>query len=150
MPRCYEFYFADLDTLVLVESSPDDVTVRVTRNTFSDRRKRCFIHELVAEGFIPESYAWVSVGGSGFSPEVRWLVDLSWLKGQLPDAAVSRRFMLRAFAGATVLWIVLMSGLLLPPTGWGWLSRSPAANSPTVSHLPCPPSGPTPTNCWLR
>ena len=94
MAFCYEFYFADIDTLVLV--------------------------------------------------------DRSWLKSRLPDAVFSRRFMLRTFAGATVLWIFLMSGLLLPSTGWRWLSRSPAANFPTVSRPPCPPSGPTPTNSWPR
>src|SRR6478735_9393506 len=111
MPRCYEFYFAELDTLVLVESSPDDVTIRATRNTFGEQRKQSFIRELIAEGFIPESRAWVPVGGSGFANEVHWLVDLSWLQSRLPDPAVSRRFMLRAFAGTTVLWIVLMSSL---------------------------------------
>ena len=150
MPHSYEFYFADLDTLVLVESSPDEVIIRATRNTFSERRKNFFIHELAAEGFIPENYAWVSVGGPDFSRGVRWLVDLSWLKNQLPDPSVSRRFMLRLLGGAVLLWVVLMCGLISPWTGWRWLSPSPPANSTTVSHLLCPTSGPTPTNCWPR
>ena len=38
-PHSYEFYFPDLDTLVLVESAADDVSIRATRNTFSRQRK---------------------------------------------------------------------------------------------------------------
>jgi hypothetical protein len=113
MACCYEFYFANLDTLVLVESSPDDVTIRATRNTFNEQRKRAFVHELVAEGFIPESFAWISAGDSGFSPEVCWLVDRSWLKSRLPDPSASRRFMRRLVGGAILLWICLMSAMLL-------------------------------------
>ena len=150
MPHCYEFYFADLDTLVLVESSSEEVTIRATRNTFSEGRKLSFIHELAAEGFIPDNYAWVSACGSGFSRGVRWLVDLSWLKNQLPDPSVSRRFVLRTLAGAVLLWVVLMGGLLSPRAGWRWLSRSLSPHSSVVSLPSCPPSGLTPTNCWPR
>jgi len=150
MPDFYEFYFTDLDTLVLVESSPDEVIIRATRNTFNERRKTSFIHELAAEGFIPDSYAWVSAGEPHFSRGICWLVDLSWLKNQLPDPAASRRFVLRLLGGAVLLWIVLLGGLLSPWAGWRWLSPSPPANSALVSRLPCPTYGPTLTNCWPR
>jgi hypothetical protein len=150
MPSCYQFYFADLDTLVLVESSPDEVIIRATRHTFSERRKDTFIHALAAEGFIPESYAWASAGGPHGLGGIRWLVDLGWLKDTLPDPGHSRRFMWKLLGGATLLWILLMSGLLATAGGWGWLSPGPSPKSTLVSRLPCPTSGPTQTNCWPR
>jgi len=112
-PRCYEFYFPDVDTLVRVESSPDEVTIRASRNTFSERRKRSFIHELAAEGFIPDHYEWLSLAGSGLSRGARWLVDVSWLKADPAARACARRFMLRLLAGAALLWLGLMTALLL-------------------------------------
>jgi len=112
-PRCYEFYFPDVDTLVQVESSPEEVIIRASRNTFTEQRKRSFIHTLVAEGFIPEHYEWFSLAGSGLSRGARWLVDVSWLQTN-PAARVSaRRFMLRLITGAALLWLGLMAALLL-------------------------------------
>ena len=112
-PRCYEFYFPEVDTLVLVESDDDDVTIRATRNTFSERRKCSFIHELVAEGFIPADYEWFALAGPGLSRGAHWLVDVSWLKDSGTDQATARRFMHRLLGGATLLWLGLMTALLL-------------------------------------
>ncbi len=112
-PRCYEFHFPELDTLVLVEASEADVTIRATRDTFSEQRKRCFIHELAAEGFIPDDYEWRSLAGSEMSRGVRWFVDVSWLRIDPAVTAIARRFMVRLLAGGFLLWFALMAGLFL-------------------------------------
>lgn len=107
-PRAFEFYFPDVDTLVKVEDGEDAVVIRATRNSFSERRKAIFIRRLATEGFIPDSYQWLSSHESPSNPGVRWLVDFSWL--ELPKAALAetRRFMVRLIVGATLLWLVLM------------------------------------------
>ncbi len=70
-PRAYEFYFPERDTLVLVETTPAAVIIRATRDTFSEKRKRFFIHELAAEGFIADDFEWHSLAGTEFSRGVR-------------------------------------------------------------------------------
>ena len=115
-PRCYEFYFPDVDSLVQVEASPGDVVIRASRNTFTEQRKRNFIHVLAAEGFIPDDYEWLSLAGSELSRGVRWLVDVSWLRIDPAVVAGANRFMLRLLAGAAALWVVLMTVLLLHGT----------------------------------
>ena len=113
----YDFYFPDVDTLIRVESSPEAVIVRASRNSFTERRKRCFIHELVAEGFIPDDYEWLSLAGSEFSRGARWLVDCSWLKLDASTLAHADRFMHRLIGATFLLWIVLMTVLLLRAAG---------------------------------
>lgn len=112
-PRCYEFYFPERDTLVLVEASPAAVTIRASRDTFSEKRKRFFIHELAAEGFIPDDYEWYSLAGSELSRGARWLVDPTWLQVNPAATACARRFMVRLLAGGLGLWLGLMAVLLL-------------------------------------
>ena len=116
-PRCYEFYFPELDTLVQVENRPFDVIIRATRNTFSERRKRFFIRELAAEGFIPDDYRWLSLAGSELSRGVRWFVDISWLQPNAEAAAIARRFIIRLFCSTSVLWVGLMAWLFLRSAG---------------------------------
>lgn len=115
-PCCYEFYFPDVDTLVQVETSSAAIIIRASRNTFSEQRKRRFIHELAAEGFIPDDYEWLSLAGSELSRGVRWLVDIAWLKIDPQMMAKTRRFMVRLIAGAVLLWLVMMAVLLLHST----------------------------------
>ncbi len=88
--HAYEFCFIELDyTLVRVEASDGDVTIRATADTFSKQRKVCFIRELAAEGFIPDDYRWFSLAGpESYSRGVRWLVDCSWLK--VDEALIAR------------------------------------------------------------
>ncbi|HZP60061.1 MAG TPA: hypothetical protein VFB27_07015 [Opitutaceae bacterium] len=107
--RRFEFYFPDLDTLVLVEESDGEVVIRASRDTFSEKRKRYFIRELAAEGFIPDSYEWFSLAQPGGFHGVRWLIDFSWVK--LPPAIITRarNAMFRIFSGAALLWLVLMT-----------------------------------------
>jgi hypothetical protein len=104
-----------VDTLVRVETSSVAVVIRASRNTFSEQRKRRFIHELAAEGFIPDDYEWLSLASSELSRGVRWLVDVSWLKIDPEMTAKTRRFMVRLIAGAALLWLVMMTVLLLHP-----------------------------------
>jgi hypothetical protein len=109
----FEFYFANLDTLVLVENGEHEVVIRATRNTFSESRKLAFIHELAAEGFIPESYRWFSSFTSTSWPRVRWAVEMSWLTLNPIMAACANRFMIRALLGAGLLWLAMMAMLFL-------------------------------------
>src|SRR5436305_1633541 len=74
--RSFEFRFARLDTLVLVEEKAGQVVIRATRNTFSDPAKLKFIHHLAKEGFIPDEFQWVWTTSA---PGVQWVVDYSWL-----------------------------------------------------------------------
>lgn len=110
--HCFEFYFPVLDTLVLVEELDGAVVVRATRDTFSERRKHCFIRELAAEGFIPDSYRWFSLAGAESYRGVRWLVDISWVKLSEAVTVRARRFMMRLFLSASLLSVAIMAALL--------------------------------------
>ena len=110
--RSFEFYFRDQDTQFLVEDAGDEVIIRATRNTFSDERKAAFLHELAAEGFIPDRYQWSSNSGAAWAP-VRWLVDNSWMQIYPANTARTRRFMLRLLGAAAVIWLLTMSALII-------------------------------------
>jgi len=113
-PETFEFCFPNLDTLVCVENRPDEVVVHATRATFSEERKTCFIRELAAEGFIPDSYRWFHNGSSFLCHStVRWLVDYSWWRLNPVVIANTRRFMVRLFLGGALLWFILMASVLI-------------------------------------
>lgn len=112
-PRCFEFGFPYLDTLVLVEDYGDSVDIRATRDTFSDRRKTAFIRELAAEGFIDDSYQWFTLAGPESYFGVRWRVDFSWLQLPAVVLARARRFMVRLLLGGFLLWATLIACLVL-------------------------------------
>ena len=115
--RSYEFYFPDVDTNIRVDTHPQAVIIRATRNTFTERRKRSFIHELAAEGFIPDDYEWLSLATSEFSRGVRWVIDFSWLKFDPAIFAPTNRIMWRILGGSLTLWITLMAVLILNHSG---------------------------------
>ena len=138
-PHGFEFYFPDRDTLLLVEETGDTVVIRATRNTFSEQRKRRFIHELAAEGFIPDSYQWFQLAEPGSYAGVRWLIDRSWLEISEAMRAPARRFMRRLLAAAVLFWLGLMAAL------WqGWLA--PGAFFVASKSVPPPysPASPPP------
>jgi hypothetical protein len=110
-PRRYEFGFPYLDTQVLVEAFGDSVSIRATRDTFSERRKIAFIHELAAEGFIDDSYQWFSLAGSEACFGVKWSVDFSWLELPAIIIARARRFMIGLEVGGFLAWAVLTGSL---------------------------------------
>jgi hypothetical protein len=106
----FEFCFIELDyTLVRVEESAGEVTIRATANTFSDQRKVCFIRELAAEGFIPDDYRWFSLTGpETYTRGVRWLVDFSWLKLDEVLIARTNRLVRRLILPAALLWLLFI------------------------------------------
>jgi len=116
--RIFEFCFIELDyTLVRVEESAGDVTIRATADTFSNDRKIYFIRELAAEGFIPDHYRWFSLTGrEAYNRGVRWLVDYSWLK--LDEARIARtnRLVRRLILPVTLLWMLFIY-LIFPGHG---------------------------------
>ena len=108
--RAFEFCFLELDyTLVRVEESAGEVTIRATAYTFSRRRKISFIRELAAEGFIPDEYQWSSMSetGSDFHG-IRWLVDNSWLKIDEALNARNHRVVRRLIVPVTLLWLLML------------------------------------------
>lgn len=112
-PHFYEFCFPRLDTLVRVEETEDQVVIRATRDTFSEQRKRCFLRELVAEGFISDCYQW-STGFNSLSwPRIRWFVDFSWLEPTGHTGKRAHRFMIGLLASTVLLWLLLMTLLFL-------------------------------------
>jgi hypothetical protein len=108
MPRSFDFCFIHLDyTLVRVEEVEGRVTIRATADTFSKRRKMCFIRELVAEGFISDDRCHCLFEGDPESYGLRWLVDPSWVK---PDKALlerNHRLVKRYLLPLTFLWLAL-------------------------------------------
>ncbi|HXC01832.1 MAG TPA: hypothetical protein VNU49_04205 [Opitutaceae bacterium] len=122
--RAFEFCFIELDyTLVRVEESAGEITIRATADTFSDHRKACFIRELAAEGFIPDDYRWFSLTGpEAYTRGVRWLVDFSWLK--LDEALIARtnRLVRRLILPAALLCLLFIY-LIYPGQGKASSSR---------------------------
>jgi hypothetical protein len=107
-PRCFEFAFPHLDTLVQVEDHGNSVEIRATRDTFSEQRKMAFLHELAAEGFIDDSHQWTSLRGSDFGQGVHWRVDRSWLGLTRKVASRTRRiYTLLLVSSGFALWTVL-------------------------------------------
>ena len=111
----FEFYFPDVDTLLLAEYSEGRVLIRATKNTFTVQRKIQFIRRLAFEGFIPDNFQWLSDLDSKWL-SVCWRIDHSWLKLPKNLNVRSRRFMVGLFASAILLWSGLMIMLLR-----GWL-----------------------------
>jgi len=108
--RSFDFCFPSLDTHVRVEEEGGVVVIRASRNTFTPRRKNCFIRELAAEGFIADHHQWSSVATGESFLGVRWLVDKSWLKLDPAIRASADRFMVRSLVGAALLWVLLVGG----------------------------------------
>lgn len=127
----FEFYFSDLDNLVLVECL-DDGTVRIrqTRDNISEKRKKLFIRELAAEGFIPDEYQWFS--GMTDSTDVQWLKDLSWLKTHYPSRSQTNRTMVTLLVAGCILWMAMMRILLV--SNHNTAAEFPVGNSLIVSQ----------------
>jgi len=129
-PTSFEFCFPQLDTLALVENQRDEVVIRLTRDTFPEERKLCFIRELAAEGFIAEEYRWFSTETS-FSPRrVNWLLERTWLIPCPLMIAQTRRSMAGMLVGGFLLWLALMTAVL---SGTPGPDLSKASPRPTVS-----------------
>ena len=113
LAKDFQFYFPDLDNIILVETQEDEsVTIRVTRDNCSERRKIFFIRKLAAEGFIPDQYQWFS-GATDGSSGVLWIKDYSWLKRWPVVTRTSNRFMRRLLVAACIFWIAIMRVLFV-------------------------------------
>jgi hypothetical protein len=104
-PRKTEFYHRFPENFLLVENREDGgVVIRAVFNNYSERRKTMFIHELAAEGFIPDEFQFMTnVEEDGFLG-VRWVIDSSWLVVPPEVTATSQR---RTLALALAVFIVV-------------------------------------------
>jgi hypothetical protein len=105
--RRYDFSFPTLDTFIRLETRGQRVVIRASRDTFSEARKRSFIRELAAEGFIDDCCRRFS-GARNPSVGVRWVIDDSWLFPGHEARTETNLFMLRLLIGAGVLWASLL------------------------------------------
>lgn len=132
-PKRFEFYFPDLDNLILVENLEDGgVIIRATRDVFSQQRKAFFIRQLAAEGFIPDSYQWWSGSATG----VTWVIDITWLKLPRVWLRRSKKFMVRLLVFSGVLWLALMRVLCVSQPAYSH-GANPANPKPahSATHL---------------
>jgi hypothetical protein len=134
----FQFYFPDLDNIILVESGEDEtVTVRASKDNVSQPRKIFFIRKLAAEGFISDEYQWFS-GSTDGSGGVRWIKDYSWLKSHQPSRKPTNRLMGRLLVAAFVLWVAMLRVLIvshdsvarLTPKTPGAMARTDFQNAP--------------------
>ncbi len=109
LAREFQFYFPDLDNIILVECHEDEsVTIRASKNNVPVERKIFFIRKLAAEGFIPDNFQWFSGSPDG-SNGILWIKDYSWLKNNNQALKQkSGRFVKGALVAACVLWMVMM------------------------------------------
>lgn len=117
LAKDFQFYFPDLDNIILVESHEDEsVTIRASKDNCPEERKIFFIHKLAAEGFISDQYQWFSGPPDG-SNSVLWIKDYSWLKRQPVVNPKTNRFMIRLLAASGVLLAAMIRVLLVshPP-----------------------------------
>ena len=113
LPKDFQFYFSDLDNIILVECGEDEsVTIRASKNNVPEQRKISFIRRLAVEGFIPDDYQWFS-GSTDGSNGVRWIKDYSWLKTHQPSNRRANRLMRRLLVASCVLWVSIMRVLLV-------------------------------------
>jgi hypothetical protein len=110
-PCHFDFCFPRMDTLLRVEVEGRDITIRATRDTFTERQKDYFVRELAAEGFIPEESRWFRhEGPEPWQHGVRWLVDFAWLEIDEAVTARTRRWM-HSIIALAFLSSVLLVGL---------------------------------------
>lgn len=139
LARDFQFYFSDLDNIVLVECGEDEsVTIRASKNNVSEQRKISFIRKLAAEGFIPDEYQWFS-GSTDGSDGLRWIKDYSWLiKTQEAASRKSNRAVGRLFVAAGVLWVCMMRVLFVSHDNSSTLAQKTSAIM-AVSDTPIAP-----------
>lgn len=142
LARDFQFYFADLDNIILVQCNEDEsVTIRSTRDNCSEERKVFFIRKLAIEGFIPDAYQWFS-GPTDGSNGLSWVKDYSWLEPQQANVLrKSNRFMGRLLVSACVLWVAMMRILLVshhPPASAIQQTKNSAIaalGDPSAAHM---------------
>jgi len=116
-PRVSDFCFPALDTLIEVEAVDGAVVIRASRDTFSDARRKCFLRDLAAEGFISDEYHWRNSTRPGTDGRVQWRVAASCFQTGQEQAARTRRFMLRLLSAAVLVWLLMMAFLVVHAGG---------------------------------
>lgn len=117
LARDFQFYFPDLDNIILVQSHEDEsVTIRASKDNCSEDRKIFFIRKLAAEGFIPDQYQWFT-GSTDASNGVLWIKDFSWLRRRPVVDRQTNRFMVRLLVAGSILLAAMLRVLLVshPP-----------------------------------
>jgi len=127
-PRSFDFCFVNLDyTLVRVEEGEGGVTIRATADTFSQRRKNCFIRELAAEGFISDDRWFSAAYPTPCASGVRWLIDESWVRVDPALLARNHRLVKRFILPAALLWLGFMYVALSGQGRTGFFAADTAA-----------------------
>ena len=108
----YEFHLAEHQTAIQVQVTKEKAIIRASRDRVPTERKISFIRELAAEGFIDQSYRFFGGFEDGIFP-IEWIIDESWLKPGETARARTNRLMIRSFAVAGVLWLVMVGIMLL-------------------------------------
>jgi len=108
-PLRFEFYFQEVDTAVLVQTKDDCVMIRATKDSFSDRQRERFVHELALEGFVDDRFCHFRAGDSG----VMWMVDRSWRQANEGKSARTSQIAARVgvCCGLLLLFAFAMSGV---------------------------------------
>jgi hypothetical protein len=113
LARDFQFYFSDLDNIVLVECGEDEsVTIRASKNNVSEQRKISFIRKLAAEGFVPDEYQWFS-GATDGSNGVLWIKDYSWLKTHQPSKRRANRVVARLLLASCIFLVSIIRVLIV-------------------------------------
>ena len=108
-PRQAEFRTSRPKNLIVVENCADLVFIHAARDNFSERRKRVFIRNLAAEGFIPDRYERLSE---------RWVNGLAGLEWRIqpPQQSAPERFrrtplrrILVTVLFSILIWVSLMA-----------------------------------------
>jgi hypothetical protein len=102
----FEFSFPEMDALVAVENTEDEIVIHTSRSAFSEGRKKAFIRELASEGFICASYLW--------SGRVRWTVDPAWWDTRPEAKRRTSHILAKLLATSTLFfWLIFMALLFL-------------------------------------
>ena len=130
-PRQFEFFHQHPENFLLVQSAGEEVTIRAAFDNFSERRKRMFIRELAAEGFIPDCYERISGMDETFGG-VRWVIDSSWVAVNRSVTRTADRLCARVLIGASLLLLMLLATIFSGPSQRG---RAAVQNPPARSKI---------------
>ena len=106
-PSQAEFRISRPQNFLVVQNWADQVVVRAARDNFSDRRKRLFVRHLAAEGFIPDRYELLALGGGSVMPGIEWII-MQPQGSALDSHRRALRQVLLTILWATLLWLSLM------------------------------------------
>lgn len=108
-PLRFEFYFQEVDTAVLVQTEQGLAVIRATEDSFSERKRERFVHELALEGFIDDRFCNYRVG----DPGLLWTIDRSWLQSDRVHGGRTSQLagVIGACCGLLLLLALAMSGV---------------------------------------